>query len=84
MLDRPDIALVVLLGATLCTWLIGETGAAGAVSMLAILLIGAIKARLVIIDFMGLRGVKFFWRAVLLGWLIVVLGLIALAYWLGT
>ena len=31
---------------------------------------------------MGLRRVKVLWRGLLLGWLIFVLGLVALAYWL--
>ena len=34
------------------------------------------------LDFMGLRGVKFFWRSLLIGWLLLVSALIAVAYWI--
>ncbi|NTV11178.1 MAG: cytochrome C oxidase subunit IV family protein [Zoogloea sp.] len=80
---RSDIAWLVLLAATAVTWTVGETGAAGFVAMATILVMSLIKARLVALDFMGLRAVRPFWRALLLGWLGVVLGLIAFAYYLG-
>ncbi|MDD2989629.1 MAG: cytochrome C oxidase subunit IV family protein [Zoogloea sp.] len=77
---------VVLLLATLATFAIGETGdmlgITGPVAMLLLLSISIVKGRLVVLDFMGLRGVKFFWRSLLIGWLLLVSALIAVAYWI--
>ncbi|MBS0347676.1 MAG: cytochrome C oxidase subunit IV family protein [Proteobacteria bacterium] len=77
---------VVLMLATLGTLGIGEFGArfglAGPLAMAALLVICFVKGRLVVLDFMGLRGVKFFWRGLLLGWLLLVSALIAIAYWI--
>jgi len=38
---------------------------------------------LIIRDFMALRGVKFFWPAMVIGWLLLVLAIIMAAYWKG-
>jgi len=77
---------VVLMLATLATFGIGEVGErlgiAGPLAMAALLAISFVKGRLVMLDFMGLRGVKFFWRGLLLGWLLLVSTLIAIAYWI--
>lgn len=77
---------VVLLLATLATFAIGEAGdllgITGPVAMLLLLSISIVKGRLVVLDFMGLRGVKFFWRSLLIGWLLLVSALIAVAYWI--
>ncbi|WP_374474546.1 cytochrome C oxidase subunit IV family protein [Zoogloea sp.] len=76
----------ILLVATLATWTIGEAGEhlgiAGPPAMLTLLTISFVKGRLVVLDFMGLRGVKFFWRGLLIGWLLLVSALIATAYWI--
>ena len=77
-----NIVLVVLLAATVATFEIGERGGAGTAAMAALLTISFIKGRLVVLDFMGLRGVKFFWRSLLVGWLLLVSALIAVAYWI--
>lgn len=73
---------LVLLVATGVTWWLGEVGAAGTGAILAMLAIVFIKGRLVILDFMELRGAPLMWRLLLEGWLIVVGGLILLAYWI--
>lgn len=75
-----DTAWAMLLIATACTFAIGEAGAGGVPAMAALLALSCIKGRLVILDFMGLRRVKFKWRALLLGWLLLVSALIAVAY----
>jgi cytochrome c oxidase subunit IV len=84
---RLDLTWAFLLLATLVTWRIGEAeqGLAGGsvAAMATVALIAFFKGRAVALDFMGLRGVKALWRGLLLGWLILVLGLIALAYRLG-
>ena len=77
---------VVLMLATLATFAIGEIGErigiAGPLAMAALLAISIIKGRLVMLDFMGLRGAKFFWRGLMIGWLLLVSALIAIAYWI--
>ena len=80
---RLDLTLAALLAATLATWGIDEAGAAGVLAMIAMLALTFFKGRLIALEFMGLRPVKLFWRAMLIGWLVLVLGLIALAYWIG-
>ena len=76
----------ILLVATLATWAIGEAGErlgiTGPLAMLTLLAISFVKGRLVVLDFMGLRGVKFFWRGLVIGWLLLVSALIAIAYWI--
>lgn len=80
---KLDITLAVLLTATLATWGIGEAGAAGVTAMVAMLVLTFVKGRLIALDYMGLRPVRLFWRGMLVGWLVLVLSLIALAYWIG-
>jgi hypothetical protein len=77
---RIDLAWGLLLAATCATWLIGESGSGGAAAMALVALISFAKGRAVVLDFMALRGVRVLWRALLLGWLVLVLGLVALAY----
>lgn len=79
-LNPANRAWLVLLVATGATWWLGEVGAAGAGAILAMLAIAFIKGRLVILDFMELRGAPPLWRLLFEGWLILVGGLILLAY----
>ena len=75
-------AWLVLLIATAITWYLGEVGAAGTGAIVAMLAIAFVKGRLVILDFMELRQAPLMWRLLLEGWLILVSGLILLAYWM--
>jgi caa(3)-type oxidase subunit IV len=75
-------AWLVLIVATAITWYLGEVGAAGTVSIVAMLAIAFVKGRLVILDFMELREAPRMWRILLEGWLILVSSLILLAYWI--
>ena len=75
-------AWLVLLVATGITWQLGEAGAAGTLAIVAMLAIAFVKGRLVILDFMELRDAPLMWRLLLEGWLILVSGLILLAYWI--
>ncbi|MCB1959005.1 MAG: cytochrome C oxidase subunit IV family protein [Rhodocyclaceae bacterium] len=80
---KLDIAFAILIVATFITWLIGEWWTAHAVIlpvMAGMLALTFVKCRLVILDFMALRPVKSFWRGLVIGWVVVVLGLITLAY----
>lgn len=79
---------VLLILATVATWFLGEWsqlhGSAGTIVVFAMLAIALVKGRLVIDDFMALRHVMLRWRLLVMGWLAALLGLIAVAYWLGT
>jgi caa(3)-type oxidase subunit IV len=75
-------AWLILLIATGITWYLGEVGAAGTLAIVAMLAIAFVKGRLVILDFMELRDAPLMWRLLLEGWLILVSGLILLAYWI--
>ena len=80
---KLNISFGILVAATVATWLIGEWWSSHAVLlpvMAAMLALTFIKCRLIILDFMALRPVKSFWRGLVLGWVIVVLGVITLAY----
>jgi len=79
-LNPANRSWLVLLVATGATWWLGEVGAAGTGPILAMLAIAFIKGRLVILDFMELRGAPLMWRLLLEGWLILVGGLVLLAY----
>lgn len=83
---RLNLVWFALLVATACTLFAGEfwrdddhagaiVGALGALTLY--------KGRLIALDYMGLRGTSRLWRAILLGWLLSVLGLVGLAWWLG-
>ena len=78
-----DGVWAILIAATVLTWQVGERGAGGLAVVLGLIGISAVKGGLVILDFMALRQVKFLWRALVLGWLLLVLAIIALAYWSG-
>lgn len=83
---KLDIAFGILIVATIITWAIGEWWSTHAVLlpvMAGMLAITFIKCRLIILDFMGLRPVKSFWRPLVIGWVVIVLGVITLAYLLG-
>lgn len=70
----------VMMLLTLFSYFVGEVGSGGVISMLVLLLAAAIKAVLIIRDFMELRGVSFLWRAIMYGWLSVVCLSIGIAY----
>ena len=78
-----NVIWVALMVATLMTWFIGKSGQMTANTVIAILLIAAVKGWMIIYDFMALRRVKLLWRGIVLGWLLMTLALILLAYWLG-
>lgn len=78
-----NVIWVALMVATILTWFIGKTGNLNVPMVVAVLVISAVKGWLIIYDFMALRRVKFLWRALVLGWLLLTLAVILLAYWLG-
>ncbi|NJD35401.1 MAG: hypothetical protein FIA96_11320 [Betaproteobacteria bacterium] len=78
-----NVIWIALMVATVLTSFIGKNTAMGAGMVVIVLLISAIKGWLIIEDFMALRRVKFLWRGIMLGWLLLTLSVILLAYWLG-
>jgi hypothetical protein len=78
-----NVIWVALMVATVLTWFIGKSGQPSVAMILVVLLISAVKGWLIIEDFMALRRVKFLWRGLVLGWLLLTLAIILLAYWLG-
>jgi caa(3)-type oxidase subunit IV len=82
--NTVDRVWLVMLAATLTTWALGEGGASGTWSVLAMLALACVKGVLVILDFMELRHAPLLWRILLLGWLSLVTALIVLFYWIGS
>lgn len=79
-------AWLILMIATGITWWLGDSGTAARVSGLPVFIMLGLaysKGFLVIYDFMELRHARVFWKLLIIGWLTVVLGMIALAYWMG-
>ncbi|MGE5465823.1 MAG: cytochrome C oxidase subunit IV family protein [Ignavibacteria bacterium] len=80
---RLDFFWLALVAGTAATWGLGESGAAGPAAVLGILAIAALKGTWIVREFMGLRRIKLFWPALVVGWLLVVLAIIAFTYWKG-
>lgn len=74
---RIWLALIIL---TCITYAIGETRWSGTAAMLTVLGTAVIKVEMVASYFMGLRRTRWLWRGIVLGWLILVSGLITIAY----
>lgn len=81
--NRADTIFALLALATQASWWLGE-GAAGSgrhlgtAATLAVLALSAVKGALIALDYMELRQAPALWRRVVMGWLLVVLGLVAL------
>jgi Prokaryotic Cytochrome C oxidase subunit IV len=80
---KADTVLALLALATLVSWWLGEGAAVsglhlGTVATLAVLALSALKGALIALDYMELRSAPALWRRAVLGWLVVVLGVIAL------
>ena len=71
---------LALIALTLATYSTDHLGWSGKGTMLAILAITLIKSQMVANYFMGLRKTKLLWRAIMLGYFLIVGSLIALAY----
>lgn len=80
---RTDAVLALLALATLASWWLGEGAAVngqhlGTAATLAVLALSAVKGTLIALDYMELRSAPALWRRLVTGWLVVVLGLVAL------
>ncbi|OPF62313.1 cytochrome C oxidase subunit IV family protein [Hydrogenophaga sp. H7] len=81
-LNKADTIFALLALATLASWWLGEGAAVsgqhlGTVATLAVLALSALKGALIALDYMELRSAPALWRRLVMGWLVVVLGLIA-------
>lgn len=79
-LQRLDLVGLALLLATALTWAVGESGwlrGAGKASATLVLLLALVKGAGIALDFMELREAPRLWRWLVLGWLLLVIGLIA-------
>lgn len=81
---RADVVFALLAVATLASWWLGEAAAAagqhlGTAATLAVLVLAAFKGALIALDYMALRTAPALWRRVVMGWLVVVIGLVLLA-----
>ena len=65
---------------TVSTYAIGKAGFDGVTIMLLLLSTALIKAVIIIREFMQLRGVSLLWRAIMYGWLWIVIVVIAVTY----
>ncbi len=80
---RIDIVWGVLVVATLVTFWLGEGGLAARSGMAAVLVmfgLAFIKGLMVILDFMELRHAPLLWRALMIGWLVLIVVLIVSVY----
>jgi len=68
-----------LMLATVLTWRLGE-GSGGLLLAAIVLGIAFVKGAVVALEFMALRHAPLLWRALTMGWIIVVWALIAIAY----
>ena len=71
---------LVLVLLTVSTYLLGKLEFSGTLVAFTLLLTAAIKATLIMRDFMGLRGVSILWRSIMYGWLLIVCSGIAISY----
>ena len=79
---RPcTIAWIMLIGLSLITYRLGAVPP-GRTLMLVVLMLALLKGQLVVNYYMGLRRVRVFWRIVMAGYLLIIGGSIALAYFI--
>lgn len=74
---------LLLLALSGVTYGIGEAGLGGKAVVATLLVISLLKSHMVAGFFMGLRRTSFMWRAIMGSYLVVVCGMIGVAYWLG-
>lgn len=80
---RATVLWVLLIAATVLTWAMGEGGLGGPPTLAILASISLVKGGAVLLDFMALRHAPLLWRALTLGWMVLVWALIGIAYWKG-
>lgn len=71
---------LILIALTFVTYTVGWLGMSGDALVLSVLFIALVKAQMIVDSFMGLRRVRGFWRPVMIAYLLIVGGMIALAF----
>jgi cytochrome c oxidase subunit IV len=79
-MKAATVQWLMLLMLTAFTFGAAEAGMYGGAVLIPVLLATLFKGRIVIDRFMALQGVDGAWRWVVLGWLVVVLGLVGFAF----
>ena len=69
-----------LILATIATWAMGALGETGTWGVALLAVISFWKGAVIILDFMALRHAPLLWRALTMGWMVVVWAIIAIAY----
>ena len=69
-----------LILATILTWSMGALGETGRWGVAVLAIISFWKGAVILLDFMALRNAPLLWRAVTMGWMILVWAVIAIAY----
>jgi hypothetical protein len=77
---RATINWLALLGLTGATFALANHGLTGPALIWPVLAIIFLKGRIVVDRFMGLQGVRGPWRALALGWLALVIGIIGYSF----
>lgn len=80
---RATILWLLLVAATLLTWAMGTSALAGKATIALLAVLSFWKGSVIILDFMALRHAPLLWRALTLGWMILVWAVIGIAYWKG-
>lgn len=79
-IKKATLQWVALLLLTGITFGLSESGLSGRILIIPVLLVTLLKGRIVIDRFMALQGVAGPWRWIVLGWLVLVLSLIGIAF----
>lgn len=78
---RPcTLVYLIMIGLTLITWWIGTLGLQGLSTSLLVLAFALLKGHMIGDWFMGLRGIRSFWRWVIVIWLLLPGALITTAF----
>ncbi|MDM8558978.1 cytochrome C oxidase subunit IV family protein [Candidatus Parabeggiatoa sp. HSG14] len=83
MTHSSTISWSILILLTIFAFIFGGLELGNMTIVSVILLSTIIKSQIVIDYFMGLHQVRWQWRIILYGWLLLVIAMISLAYWLG-
>ncbi len=76
---RTDALWLALMAATALAWWLGDAGGAGGGwTLAAVWALAAAKGVGIALEFMALRQAPALWRRLVLGWLVVVIGVLAL------
>lgn len=75
-------AWAVLLAATLASVTLAESAAAAKLATTAVVIIAAIKVRLIFLNFMELKTGMMPWRVIFEVWTAVATGILLVGYWL--